>query len=129
MLLMETARLLVSEALWSSIGVKSAGKILVHELGSADENLRLMSGAFLVRSGKKALPLLQTALKRREHLPEVLTVMADIGGPELASDIEDFVNDPDPVVASAARNALRVLSFESTQIVSNGSGPDSATHL
>jgi arsenate reductase len=56
------------------------------------------------------LPLLREALASRRHLPMLLTIPGDVGGPALEPEIARFRDDPDPRVASAAREALRVLA-------------------
>lgn len=103
------ARLFLLRALWHG-GLTSAGRALVDALGAADEDLRTMAGMFLVQGGKRAIPLLRAAVARREHLPLVLRMAGDVGASELKSEIEGFVADPDPAVAQAARDALRLLA-------------------
>ena len=93
----------------------SAAERLIRALGSPDENERTLAGMFLVKSGRKALPYLRAAVARREHLPIVLQILADIGDPSSADDIEPFVNDPDRDVAVAANDAMRVLAVNSGQ--------------
>lgn len=91
----------------------SAAERLIHALGSPDENERTLAGMFLVRSGRKSLPYLRAAVARRENLPTALQILADIGDPSLASDIQPFVNDPNRDVATAASDAMRVLALNS----------------
>jgi hypothetical protein len=88
-----------------------AGKGLIHALGSPDENERTLAGMFLVQSGRKALPYLRAAVARREHLPIILQIIADIGDPSSAGDIKPFVDDPNREVAVAASDAMRVLAL------------------
>jgi len=64
---------------------------------------------FLVQAGKRAEPLLEEALLRREALPMVLTVLADIGDERLEAKLRQFARDEDPKVAEAAEDALRAL--------------------
>jgi hypothetical protein len=74
-----------------------------------------MAGMFLVQAGGRSVPLLMEAVARREGLPTALTVLADLGDPRARAAIEGFVDDPDPSVADAAREALRVLAMRSSQ--------------
>ena len=110
-LLLGALRLYVYRALWSWLGIPSAGRALVKALGSPDENIRSIAGILLVKSGKRAEPLLQEALNRRENLPTVLTVLGSIGDPALIPQLQQFTNDPNPDVAKAAREALKVIEF------------------
>ncbi len=65
---------------------------------------------FLVQAGKPAVPLLEEALVRRETLPLILSILADIGDEKLEPELRQFAYDHDPVVAKAAQDALRVLA-------------------
>ena len=64
---------------------------------------------FLVQAGWRAEPLLEEALQRREGLPMVLTVLADIGDRRYEPQPLQFMRDSDPRIAEAAEDALRVL--------------------
>ena len=70
--------------------------------------MRTLAGMFLVKNGRRSLPVLHEALARREQLPMVLTILGDIGADESAELIRRYVSDPDPEVAAAARAALDI---------------------
>ncbi len=101
--------LIGSRACWKVTGIQAAGRPLVQSLGSPDEDVRTIAGMLLVKAGKSAEPLLEQALERRENLPMVLAVLADIGDPSVEPQIERFRMDPDPEVAKAAGEALQQL--------------------
>jgi len=103
------ARLYGWNALWRVTGARSAGRALIDALGAPDEDLQMLAGIFLVRGADKAEPLLEEALASRKHLPEVITILADIGDPKYKPEFHRLAEDPDPAVADAARDALRVL--------------------
>ena len=109
MKLARVGRLFLLRALWRG-GLTRAGRALVDALGAPDEDVRTIAGMFLVQGGDRAVPLLRAAVARREHLPLVLRMAGDVGASEMKSEIEGFVADPDPAVAQAARDALRLLS-------------------
>jgi HEAT repeat protein len=96
-------------AAWKLGHPEWAGRALIDALGSDDENARTIAGMLLVKGGAHALPLLRRAMAKRENLPVVLAVAGSIGDPALKADLERFVNDSDPRVASAARDALRFI--------------------
>jgi hypothetical protein len=109
---MEVARLYALKALWSGTGLRSAGRALVEALGSEDDGVRTVAGMLLVQSGKRAEPLVAEALRRRQHLPMVLVIAGDIGAVALAGELRRFAADPDPRVARAAQDALRILAAQ-----------------
>jgi hypothetical protein len=73
---------------------------------------------FLVKAGKSAEPLLTEALARRENVPMVLAVLADIGDPDVEPQVRSFSSDSDPEVSRAAKEALRILRLPSTALSS-----------
>lgn len=104
------AYLFILNTVWCVIGLRCAGRALIHALSSKDENLRVIAGMFLVRSGRKAEPLLQEAMQKGENLPMVLTLLGDLGDPECELALRKYCNDNNPEVARAAQDALKVLA-------------------
>jgi hypothetical protein len=104
------AELFICRAIWRAFDVRSAGRFLVRSLNSPDETVRVISGMFLVKAGKRAEPLLEEALARRENLPLVLSILGDIGSQRFEPDLRQLSSDGDPRIAQAAQNALRVLA-------------------
>jgi len=106
------ARLYALKSLWTVMGCRSAGRALLTALGSTDEGERTVAGMLLVQGGKRAEPLVAEAIRRREHLPIVLLIAADIGSSRLAPEVRRLTADPDPEVARAARDALEILATQ-----------------
>jgi HEAT repeat protein len=115
-LLLGASRLFVYWSLWFGLGFTSAGRALVKALGSPDKNIRSIAGMLLVKSGKRAEPLLQEAVNGRENLPMVLTVLGSIGDPAIIPQLRQFTEDQNPDVANAAREALKVVEFAAHRI-------------
>jgi HEAT repeat protein len=104
--------ILLTAAVWRATGVRLAGRALVRALGTDDEEIRAIAGMMLVKSGRKAEPLLQEALNRRENVSTVLTVLGSIGDPSIEPEIRRFADDKDPRVSKAARDALRLVQYK-----------------
>src|SRR5271154_1815789 len=104
------AALFVCQALWKWTGLSWPGRVLVGGLGSSNASVRTIAGMFLVRAGRRAGPLLEEALRRRENLPMLLSILGDIGDPQVEGELRSFVQDHDPEIAQAARDALQVLA-------------------
>ena len=103
------ARLYGWNMLWRVTGARSAGRVLIEALGAPDEDLQVLAGIFLVRGASNAEPLLEEALARRKHLPEVIAILADIGDPKYKAEFQRLAEHPDTAVANAARDAVRLL--------------------
>jgi len=103
-------RLYAVKSLWTVMGCRSAGRALLTALGSTDEGERTVAGMLLVQGGKRAEPLVAEAIRRRQHLPIVLLIAADIGASSLEPELRRLTTDPDPEVARAAHDALEILT-------------------
>lgn len=108
----QIARLFALKSLWNATRLRAAGRALIDALGSPDEDVRTAAGMLLVQSGRHAEPLIAEAIARREHLLIVLLIAADIGAFALEPELRRFTADPDPDVARAARDALRILAAQ-----------------
>jgi hypothetical protein len=104
------AVLFLCQALWQWTGLSWAGRVLVRGLRSPNANVRTIAGMFLVRAGRRAGPLLEDAIRRRENLPMLLSILGDIGDPKVEGELRSFTQDHDPEIAQAARDALQVLA-------------------
>jgi hypothetical protein len=109
--LLGTMRLAVVYGLWRLAGL--GGNLLINALGDRRETVRTIAGMLLARAGPTAKPLLEQAMAERYYLPIVLTILADIGDRGMEVEIRRFRDDPDPQVAEAAKQALRVLARQS----------------
>lgn len=112
----QAARLFALKAVWRATGLRTAGRALVHALSSPDEGVRTIAGMFLVQAGERAEPLVEEALGRRESLPMLLVIAGDIGASRLEPQLRRFTADPDPEIAKAARDGLRILAAQQPSI-------------
>jgi hypothetical protein len=109
---MQLARLYALKSVWNATGLRAAGRALLEALGSPDEDVRTAAGMFLVQSGKRAEPLVEEAIRRREHLPTVLVIAGDIGAARLEPALRRFSTDANPEIARAAQDGLRILAAQ-----------------
>ena len=96
-------------------GSDAAGRALIRNLRAPDENVRTLAGMFLVQCGRRSLPLLREALGRGEDVPTILTMLADIGDPSVEPEIRARLGHPDPEIARAASDALKILELQRPQ--------------
>lgn len=109
---LQIARLYVLKSIWNALGLRSAGRALVAALGSTDDGVRTVAGMFLVQAGKQAEPLIEEAIRRREHLPMVLVIAGDIGATRLEPELQRLSSDEDLRVAKAAQRGLQILAAQ-----------------
>ena len=109
---LQLARLYALKSAWNATGLWPAGRALVEALGSEDAGIRNVAGMFLVQSGLRAEPLIEEAIRRRENLLTVLVIAGDIGAARLEPELRRLSADPDPDVAKAARDGLRILAAQ-----------------
>lgn len=104
--------LLITATVWRATGLRFAGRALVRSLQTEDEEARTVAGMMLVKGGKKAEPLLEEALEKRENVPILLTVLASLGDPAVEPQLRRFMADEDPRISKAARDALELVQHK-----------------
>lgn len=102
--------LFASNLIWRTTGLSPAGRKLVDNLDSTNEEVKVIAGMLLVKAGRQAEPLLLEALQRSQNVPTVLTILGDIGDWRYLPQLHKFSQDPSPEVAQAAQAALMVLA-------------------
>jgi hypothetical protein len=107
---LQLARLYGLRAVWNATRMRSAGRALVEALGSPDRGIRTVAGMLLVQAGQRAEPLVEEAIRERQHLPTILVIAGDIGAVRLEPELRHLAEDTDPEVAKAARDGLRILA-------------------
>ena len=109
----QSAAMFAAGAAWSTVGLRSAGRVLCDGLASNDETVRTIAGILLVRAGARSRQLLSDALAGAApgDVPMLLRILGELG--EAASDpeIERYTHNSDPEIAQAARDALRAAEF------------------
>lgn len=113
MYVLRIVRLLTLSMIWRVTGLRQFGRALVRGLGAANSDVCTVAGMLLVKAGRRSIPLLLEALQRRENVPMVLRVLADVGDTRVESALKSWIGDTDPAVAAAARDALKIVQRHS----------------
>jgi hypothetical protein len=74
----------------------------------------------LFKPGNEPSPLVEEAIQRRQSLATVLVIAGDIGAVRLEPQLRRFTTDPDPQVAKAARDGLRILDAQQAHTSTRG---------
>jgi len=106
-------RVFLAGTMWRTVGWRWCGKILLKAFASDDEDFRNLSGIFLVQAGLRTLPLLCEELENHRNVPLILMLIADIGDSTSKSLIVPYLNNDEPKIAEAARQAIRTLQVTS----------------
>lgn len=93
---------------WRTVGSKTAGKELLEAFTSDDEQDRTLAGISLVKAGDRSIDLIEKASARGRLTPELVRLLADIGGPKSEALLSDLAGRKGPV-ADAAAESLELL--------------------
>ena len=104
-------QVLASNVFWRATGSKRLGRSLIRALESEDEMSRTAAGMCLVGAQQKARPVLIEALDDGKHLPMVIGVLGSIGDERDIPKIQQYTQNDDVAIATAANSAIEVMRF------------------
>jgi hypothetical protein len=93
---------------WRTVGYESAGEDLIEAFTSDDEQNRVLAGISLVKAGERSIDLIEKARSTGSLTPELVRLLADIGGPKSQALLRDLADEKGPV-ADAAIESLELL--------------------
>ena len=93
---------------WRTVGNESAGAELVEAFTSDDEQKRTFAGILLVKAGDRSVDLIEKARSTWSLTPDMVRLLADIGGPKSQTLLGELANGESPV-AQAAVESLELL--------------------
>ncbi|HEX2403669.1 MAG TPA: hypothetical protein VHM29_03120 [Acidimicrobiia bacterium] len=91
-----------------SVGSEGAGYTLLDAFSGDDEQEKMLAGISLVKAGERSIDLVDKARKTGRLTPEVVRLLADIGGPRSRALLTEISAGEDSV-AIAATESLQVL--------------------
>jgi hypothetical protein len=93
---------------WRTVGPDSAGYALLEAFSGDDEQEKMLAGISLVKAGERSIGLIEKAGKTGRLTPEVVRLLADIGGPRSRTLLTELSSSAGPV-GTAASESLQVL--------------------
>jgi hypothetical protein len=93
---------------WRTVGSESAGYALLEAFSGADEQEKMLAGISLVKAGERSIGLIEKAGKTGRLTPDVVRVLADIGGTKSRTLLTELSDSAGPV-GTAATESLQVL--------------------
>ena len=93
---------------WRTVGSESAGYALLEAFSGDDEQEKMLAGISLVKAGDRTVDLIEKARQSGRLTPQVVLLLADIGGPRSRGLLTQIATDEGPV-ATAAAESLQAL--------------------
>ncbi len=94
---------------WRTFGSKSAGETLLDAMSSGDEQQRMLAGMSLVKAGDRSVDLIQEAIDSDCAGPDVIRLLADLGGRKARSLLEELAAGEPGELKDAAERSLNLL--------------------
>ncbi|MGH8949432.1 MAG: hypothetical protein ACRDXF_11285 [Acidimicrobiia bacterium] len=91
-----------------STGTEGAGYTLLDAFSGEDEQEKMLAGISLVKAGERSVGLIGKAGKTGRLTPDIVRLLADIGGPRSRALLGELSGEAGPV-ATAAKESLQVL--------------------
>lgn len=93
---------------WRAFGSSGAGATLLDAMAGGDEQERMLAGMSLVKAGDRSLDLISAAYASGDATPQMVRLVADIGGPRARPMLTEMAEEPGPL-AHAASDSLDLL--------------------
>ena len=103
-----SANLIRAGFAWRAFGSSGAGATLLNAVASDDEQERMLAGMSLVKAGERSLDLIGEAYASGDATPQMIRLVADIGGPQARPMLSEMAAAPGPL-ADAAADSLDLL--------------------
>jgi hypothetical protein len=103
-----SANLIRAGLAWRAFGSSGAGATLLDAVAGNDEQERMLAGMSLVKAGERSLDLIGKAYTSGNATPQMVRLVADIGGPRSRPMLTEMAAAPGPL-ADAATDSLDLL--------------------
>lgn len=103
-----SANLIRAGFAWRAFGSAGAGATLLDAVARDDEQERMLAGMSLVKAGERSLDLILEACAAGNATPQMVRLIADIGGPRSRQMLTEMAAEKGPL-ADAASDSLDLL--------------------
>ena len=103
-----SANLIRAGLAWRAFGSSGAGATLLDAVAGSDEQERMLAGMSLVKAGERSLDLIDGAYSSGNATPQMIRLVADIGGPRARPMLTEMAATPG-LLAHAATDSLDLL--------------------
>jgi hypothetical protein len=105
----ESLKVIGAGLAWRTVGTESAGYTLLEAFSGDDEQEKMLAGIAIVKAGDRSIDLIESARKSGRLTPQVVQLLADIGGPRSRALLAEIAAGQGGPVATAAVDSLQVL--------------------
>lgn len=103
-----SANLIRAGITWRVFGSSGAGATLLDAMAGDDEQEGMLAGMSLVKAGDRSLDLISAAYASGNATPQLVRLVADIGGPRARPMLTEMAAEPGPL-ADTASDSLDLL--------------------
>jgi hypothetical protein len=104
----ESLKVIGAGLVFRATGAEGAGYTLLEAFSGSAEQEKTLAGISIVKAGERSVDLIDKARQSGRLTPEVVRLLADIGGPRSRALLTEISGDDGPV-ADAATESLEVL--------------------
>jgi hypothetical protein len=104
----ESLKVIGAGLVFRATGAEGAGYTLLDAFSGDDEQEKALAGISIVKAGERSVDLIDKARQSGRLTPEVVRLLADIGGPRSRALLTE-ISDADGPTAAAATESLEVL--------------------
>jgi len=102
-------KVLLAGTTWRTLGLNDAGRTLLEAMSGSDEQERMLAGMSLVKAGDRSTDLIKEAIATNHASPAVIRLLADLGGPQAHSILEEVASGEQCELKDAAEQSLNLL--------------------
>jgi radical SAM superfamily enzyme with C-terminal helix-hairpin-helix motif len=103
-------KVLLAGTAWRTFGSNDAGQTLLDAMSGGDEQDRMLAGMSLVKAGDRSIGLVQEAIASNRASPEIIRLLADLGGPKARSILNEVATGKPGELKDAAEQSLDLLN-------------------
>jgi radical SAM superfamily enzyme with C-terminal helix-hairpin-helix motif len=102
-------KVLLAATAWRTFGSNDAGQTLLEAMSGGDEQDRMLAGMSLVKTGDRSIGLIQEAIASNRASPAIIRLLADLGGPQARSILNELATGEPGELKDAAEQSLDLL--------------------
>jgi hypothetical protein len=100
----ESLKVIGAGLVFRATGAEGAGYALLEAFSGEDEQEKALAGISIVKAGERSVDLIGKARESGRLTPDVVRLLADIGGPRSRALLAEISGDEGPLAAAATES-------------------------